>query len=101
MIGVTLIIILLVIAGIWTLFELRRFKHKLVAIFLIAIVLFTYFGFVAALKGQNIDYKTMPGIIKASKLYFSWMASVFGNFKTLTTSAVKMDWKDGNETIVK
>ena len=99
MIGLTLIIILLVVAGIWLLFELRRFKHKLVAILLIALILFTYFSFVSVLKNQNIDYKTVPGVLKASQLYFSWLGSVFGNFKTITTSAIKMDWKGNNETI--
>ena len=99
MVGMAFIVVSLLVVGIWMLFELRRFKHKLFAIFLIILILFTFFSFTAVLKGQDIDYKTIPGITKASKLYFSWLTYIFGNFKTITTSAVKLDWKSNNQTI--
>ena len=92
MIGLALIIISILIIGIWVLVELRRMKHKLWAIFLICLVLFSYISFSLVLKGQDIDYKSVGGLIQAGKIYFSWLGGVFGNVKTITGSAVDMDW---------
>jgi len=99
-IGITLLIISVLIVAIWVIVELRRFKHKLFAIFLIGLILFGYFSFTFSLKGQNIDFKTVPGILEASKLYFSWIGSAFGNIKSIATNAIKMDWRS-NETVVR
>ncbi len=92
-IAVTIIIIALVIALIWIFVELRRFKHKFFAIFLIALILASYFGFVVPLKGKEIDYKSIDGLQNVAKLYFLWIGSIFKNFKSITANAVKMDWK--------
>ena len=92
-IAVTIIIIALVIALIWIFVELRRFKHKFFAIFLIALILFSYFGFVVTLKGKDINFKSTDGLQIVAKLYFVWVGSVFKNFKTITANAIKLDWK--------
>lgn len=97
-IGVTLLIIGILIAGIWILLEFKRFRHKFFAIFLIALILFSYISFTLVLKGKNVNLKTSSGILQAGKLYFSWLGSIFGNFKTITTNAVKMDWIGQNKT---
>ncbi len=97
-IGVTLLIVGILIIAIWVLVELKRFRHKFFAIFLIALILFSYLSFTLILKGKNIDLKTSSGIIQAGKLYFSWLGSIFGNFKTITTNAIKMDWAGQNRT---
>jgi len=91
-IGTTLIIVLVLVAIIWIFVEVKRFKHKAVAILLILLILFTYISFVATVKGKNIDLKTMSGIKQAGQLYLSWLGSVFGNIKTLTSNAIHMDW---------
>jgi len=44
-----------------------------------------------------VDLKTVPGLFKAVKIYFSWLGSVLGNMKSITTNAIKMDW-NGNQT---
>lgn len=72
--------------------ELRRLKHKLWAIFLIGIVLFAYVSFSLVLKNQDIDYKSVGGLLKAGKIYFSWVGGIFGNMKTITGNAVEMEW---------
>ncbi len=92
-------IVSVLIIAIWILIEIKRLKHKLFAILLIAIILFTYISFSATIKGQDIDLKTVPGITTAAKLYFSWLGSAFGNMKVLTTNAIKMDWSANNESI--
>jgi glucan phosphoethanolaminetransferase (alkaline phosphatase superfamily) len=96
--GITFFVIAILIIAIWIIIEIKRLKHKLFAIFLIGLILFTYISFSVTIQGQDIDFKTIPGLITASKLYFSWLTSLFGNFKSITTNAIQMDWK-GNETI--
>ena len=92
-IAVTIIIIALVIALIWIFVELRRFKHKFFAIFLIVLILASYFGFVVPLKGKDVNYKSIDGLQNVAKLYFIWIGSIFKNFKTITANAIKLDWK--------
>ena len=99
-IGITVLIISVLIIAIWVIIEIKRLKHKLFAIFLIGLILFGYFSFTVSLRGQDIDIKTVPGIIEASKLYFSWLGSAFGNMKSITTNAIRMDW-GVNETGVR
>ena len=96
-VGITLFIVAVLIIAIWVVIEIKRLKHKLFAIFLIALILFTYISFTVTLRGQEIDYTTVSGMITATKLYFSWLGSIFGNLKTMTTHAIHMDW-NGNET---
>jgi len=97
-IGITLIVLLVLVISIYIIIEIKRLKHKLFAIFLIALILFGYFSFTYSTRGQDIDFKTIPGMIEASKLYFLWISSAFGNIKLITTNVIKMDWGI-NETI--
>ncbi len=92
-IGVTLIIVFSLIALIWLSVEFKRFKHKFFAILLILLIIFSYFGFIIAIKGKDIDLKTSEGIKKAVGIYFSWLGHVFKNIKLITANAIKMDWK--------
>lgn len=92
MIGVTLFIVAVLVIAIWIIIEIKRLKHKVFAMFLIALILFTYFSFWVTLKGENIDYKSVPGIIEASKIYLNWLISIAENLKTITVNAVKMNW---------
>lgn len=98
-IGVTVLVISFLVMIIWVLVELKRFKHKLFAIFLIALILFSYLGFIASVKGKEIDFNSIDGIKSAGQLYFAWLGNIFKNFKTITSNAVQMDWKvDDNST---
>ena len=97
-IGMTLFIVAILIIAIWVVVEIRRFKHKLFAIFLIALILFGYLSFTISFKDRAVDLKTIEGLTTASKIYFSWLGSMFGNLKSVTSYAVKKDW-DGNETV--
>ncbi len=90
--GWTFIVVSVLIIAIWILIEIKRLKHKLFAIFIIVLILFSYISFSVVIKEQDLDLKTPSGIIKATKLYLLWLGSVFDNMKTITGSAVKMDW---------
>ena len=91
-IGVTLLIIAVLIVSIWVIIEIKRLKHKLFAIFLIALILFGYVSFAFVMKGHDLDLKSVPGLIDASKIYMSWLGSAFANMKSVTSYAVKKDW---------
>lgn len=97
-VGVTLFIMAVLIISIWVIIEIKRLRHKLFAIFLIALILFAYISFTFTLKDQDIDFKTISGLMKATKIYFSWLGSIFGNLKSMTTHAIQMNW-GANETV--
>ncbi len=100
MIGVTFFIVAIVVVAIWLIIEMKRLKHKVFAILLIGLILFTYISFTVSLKGKDIDFKSVSGVIEAGKLYFSWLGGVFGNLKSLTAYAFKQDWKDYDDSVV-
>jgi hypothetical protein len=81
-------------------FVFSRFKQnkpKIIGGIMIILLLTMFLSFNFAMKNQDIDFKSVSGIISAGKIYFSWMGYAFGNFKTITANAIKMDWK-GNQT---
>ena len=93
----TAIIVGVLVVAIWIFIEIKRMKHKLFAILLIALILFSYISFAVTIKGEDIDLMSVDGIMTASQLYFSWLGSVFVNLKSITTYAIGMDWQ-GNQT---
>lgn len=99
-IGSTFLIVGILIAGIWIFIELKRMKHKIFAIILIFLILFSYFSFSSVINQNDVDLKSIEGLKKAGSLYFIWLSGIFKNFQSLTTHAVKLDWKgDENLTI--
>jgi len=93
----TILVVVVLIIAIWLIIDLKRMRHKFFAFFLIFLILFGVFSFGFVLSGKNINYKSVSGISEAGKIYFTWLGSVFGNMKSITTNAIKMNWK-GNET---
>lgn len=104
MVSVALILVLVLIAAIWLFIEFKRFRHKMLAVFLILLILFTYFSFSAVIKGKNLDLKTLDGMKQAGNMYLLWLGNIFKNVKTVTTNAINMSWKinessDVNQTL--
>ena len=97
----TLIIIGVIIAVIWLFVEIKRFRHKIFAVFLILLILFGYFSFVVVFKDKKINYQSISGLTEAGKIYFSWLGSIAKNMKSMTTYTLKLNWKAENETAVK
>ncbi len=95
-IGVTLFIIAILAIMIWFIFEFKRMKHKLLAIFLIALLLFSFFSFNAVFSGKDLSIKDVSDLGNLAKIYFSWLGNVFNNVKTITAQAIHLDW--GNKT---
>jgi len=96
--SVVLFVIGGLIAIIWVAMEVKRMRHKIFAMFLIAIIIFTCLSFTLVIKKHDVQFNSVSGIIEGGKLYFSWLFSIFGNFQSITTNAVKMDWSGGNGT---
>jgi len=97
--GLTFILLAIAIVAIWVIIEAKRMKHKIFAIVLITLILFTYISFSVVLKNNEVNLKTPDGMITGGKLYFSWLGGVFKNMKSITTYALKQDWKNSNLTL--
>ena len=97
-IGFTLFIVIILIVGIWLIIEAKRMKHKVFAIFLIILILFTYISFSAVIKDEGIQLNSVSGIMSAGKLYLSWLVGAFKNVKSVTSYAAKQNWTDTNKT---
>lgn len=96
----TIILLSVIVVVIWVLVEAKRLKHKIVAIGLIVLIIFSYLSFFAVFNGQNLDLRSPIGLADATKIYFSWMGSIFTNLKMLTSNAIRLDWKPENNTKV-
>ena len=97
MIGTALFVIAVLIIGIWVVVEIKRMRHKIFAIFLIAVILFLYFSITTVFKEKQVDLTSVSGISDAVKVYFSWLGGAFSNLKSLTANVINMNWK-GNST---
>lgn len=87
--------ILIVIVILVLMFFRKYIEHKIVVFLLLLLFVFIFLSMLTifkTVKTQNIDYKSPEGIVKTGRLYFNWVWSVIGNIKTLTGSAIKMDW---------
>jgi len=97
--GTALLIVSGLIALIWILIEVKRIRHKIFAIFLVFAIIFLYWGAIVVFQGQNIDFTSFSGAAEASKVYFSWLLSVFSNIKSVTASVIQLDWSSYNKSI--
>lgn len=95
--NIVIFIIAVLIVAIWIIYGLKRIRHKFLAIFLIALVLFSFLSFGFVFNGRDISMNNFSDFGNVVKLYFSWLGSVFVNIKSMTADAVKMDWQ-GNKT---
>jgi hypothetical protein len=99
-IGVTFFIIAISIVAIWLILEFKRLKHKLLAIFLIGLIIFTYVSFTVSVKRYDVDLRTVDGLLEGGKIYLAWLSTVFTNAKSITTYASKQEWGEYDEEIL-
>ena len=79
--------------------RVRHLKNRVYLLILILAILFVYVTASRVLASHNLDWKSVSDIGKAVKLYFSWLGSTAGNFKTIAGNAVNLDWKINNESL--
>lgn len=89
---------ILVVFVITRLLHFRTWKHKLYVTLFVIVAIFIYSSFSSVIGGSNIDLKNPSGMLQATKLYLSWFGQAFGNLKTLTGNAIRMDWLPGNSS---
>ena len=99
-IGVMFFIIAISVVAIWLIIEFKRLKHKLLAIFLIGLIVFTYISFTVSVKKHDVDLKTVEGLLEGGKIYFAWLSTLFKNTKSITSYASKQDWKEYDEKVL-
>ena len=96
-----LIIFLAIGVSIYIFTEIKRLRHKLFAIFVIILLIFTFLSINYVFKNQDVKFDSIPNTIKAIKIYYSWLSIAFSNLKIITGNAIKMNWsmnKTNNET---
>jgi len=96
-VSVVIFIIAVLIAAIWFICGFKRARHKFLAVFLIALILFSFLSLTAAFGGKDTSINSISDIGKVIKIYFSWFGNAFVNLKTITAQVVKMNWQ-GNIT---
>jgi len=77
--------------------KVRTFQHKFYLTLIIVLVLFFYITGSRVIAQNNIDVNSFDGMVSATKVYFSWLGSIFTNTKALVGNAINMDW-DSSET---
>ena len=95
--GVTVIIAIVFVFIFLLSGTFKRAKHKFIALFMISLTLFLFFSFVYVARTNHVSLSTTSGLFDATKIYFSWLGSAFGNLKSITGYATKLDW-EGNQT---
>lgn len=78
--------------------KIRYIKHKVFLILFVLILLFFYITSSRILDEYNINWKSVAGIEKATKVYFAWLGGTFNNLKVITANTIKMDWAMKNKT---
>ena len=94
--GAAFFVIVLLIIAVWIIVEIRRFRHKIFAVFLILLILFLYISTVVVFNEQELDLTSFSGVVSATKLYLSWLASAGDNLKTMAANAIKLEWGFNN-----
>jgi uncharacterized protein YacL len=92
-IGVVVLLIAVLIIAILTLLRFKKLKHEIFAFFLIILMLFAFFSFSMAFKGESITISNFSDVSRAAQIYLSWFGNAFDNMKIITTQAIKMDWE--------
>ena len=88
----SIFVLAIITIGIWIVIEIKRFKHIIFAILLIVLVIFSYVSFAVVAQDNELDFTSFSGVIEATKIYFSWLGSIFGNLKQITANVFKLDW---------
>lgn len=99
--GAAFFVVAIAIVLIWLVVEVKRLKHKILAVLLIGLIIFGYISFTVSTKNEEVDLTSLQGVLRASKVYFAWLGTLFSNTKSITAYASKQDWAPDTENINK
>jgi len=86
--GSIVFFVVIIAIALWTIITITKFKHKLLVVFLIVLILFGYFSVKTAFDGQNVDLTDFKGVVATSGIYFSWIGSTFSNTHEITSLSI-------------
>jgi hypothetical protein len=92
-----IVIAVLVVFGIAAI-KMNHLRHKTFIIVLILLALFLYSTMYLVHIQNDLDLDSAEGVYHAGQVYFGWLANAFSNLKSITGSAVKMNWNSVNGT---
>ena len=90
-----IVIVILVVFGILAI-KMNHFRHRTFIIILIFLALFLYTTMYFVHMQNNLDLNSVEGIYQAGRVYMGWLAHSFQNVKSITGSAIEMDWTSVN-----
>ena len=86
-ISIALIVIVLMV-----IFKFKEIRHKFGLVIVAFILIFFLITFSSIYVAHKTDLKSFDGVIKVSKIYFSWLGSVFKNVVKVSGYAIHQDW---------
>jgi len=90
-----IIIVVIVLVG-YLILKFGNLKHRFFMIILLLFALFLYLTMAYVNRQNSLDFTSADGIMRSLKIYTGWLGHGFGNLKTLTGQAIKMDWTNTN-----
>jgi len=96
---ITWVLIALLIVGALLFIKVSHYRHRIFVITIVIVALFLYVSVAYVASKNNLDFTTYNGLVKSVKIYMGWLFNLAGNFKSLTGSAVKLDWTSTNGSV--
>lgn len=90
-IGIWIIIGALIVIAL-ILLKFKEIRHRLGLFTIITLLLFFVVSFGYITKSNNIDLGSFDGVVKVSKIYFTWLRGVFTNVVSITGNVIHQDW---------
>jgi hypothetical protein len=96
---ITWVLVALIVVGALLFIKVSHYRHRFFVITIVVVALFLYISVAYVASKNNLDFTTYDGLVKSVNIYMGWLFNLAGNFKTLTGSAVKLDWTSTNGTV--
>ncbi len=78
--------------------KMNKLRHKIWIIGLIVFALFLYASVAVVYKENELEFRTVEGLLSSAKVYVGWLGNSFQNLKSVVGNAIKMDWVSTNGT---
>lgn len=95
---ITWVLVGLLVLGAIIFIKISHYRHKIFVFLVIILALFLYVSIAYVASKNNLDFSSVDGASKSVKIYGGWLFNVFGNFKSLTGNAIKLDWTATNSS---
>lgn len=93
------ILVGLLIIGALIFIKISHYRHRIFVITIVLVALFLYVSIAYVASKNEMDFGSYDGMVKSVKIYGGWLFNLVGNFKSLTGSAIKMDWTSTNGSV--